>query len=158
MGMCCERLIVLSGPSYFKRLWCCYELFVYSVTNPRMDNVIFWSLEHTSIQDIKLTTEKFKMSEVRCFLESDKIAIMLAIESYKGGIPKFEHAIRELGMHVYSKHVIINSSMVYNFPFDSRRSITRDSPSTPNIARKNSRTPRSVLAAICSSSQKCPDA
>jgi hypothetical protein len=101
--MCCERVLVLSGPTYFKRLWCCFELYVYSLMYPHMDNIVFWSLEQTNMQSVKNTTDNFKLCEVDCFLESDKNAIMVAVATSPGGIKGFEQSIQELGTDIYNR-------------------------------------------------------
>merc|ERR1712019_235807 len=101
--MCCKHLLVLSGPTYFERLWCCFELYVYSRAHPHMDSILLWSLENASIQSVWRATQSFKMCSVKCFLESDKTAIVAAIETSSGGVEQFEKSIRELGKHVCNK-------------------------------------------------------
>lgn len=68
-----------------------------------MEKLLFCSLCPTYTSSASELIEDFKVKDVDCFLESDKIAIMAAIETFQGGTDGFDDCIRELGRKILKR-------------------------------------------------------
>ena len=97
----CEQVVVLYGPSYFGRLWCCWELFVlHAVHASGFASVIFWSIAARKLVDVLSETKDFRVADTGCYTEADRGRISAVIDTFKGGVKGFESEMRQLAVKV----------------------------------------------------------
>eukprot|EP00927_Polykrikos_kofoidii_P063241 TRINITY_DN5804_c1_g2_i3.p1 TRINITY_DN5804_c1_g2~~TRINITY_DN5804_c1_g2_i3.p1 ORF type:complete len:605 (-),score=81.10 TRINITY_DN5804_c1_g2_i3:52-1866(-) len=104
----CNDLVVCSGCTYTTRLWCCFELFVYTrllaEDNTRRPPVV---LPLFSNEDERATIRhawrSFDARLCDCVVADDKARIIGIIELYTGGVLAFNTFIGDLGREMFEE-------------------------------------------------------
>ncbi|CAK0826710.1 unnamed protein product [Prorocentrum cordatum] len=91
-----KQRLVLHGPSYFSRLWCMWELYVMTVSDPKLDNVLFWSVQGHGTTRLGSELGDFDVQDVSCYRPEDKGKILATIDSQRGGMQAFNSTIRDV--------------------------------------------------------------
>jgi len=91
-----KQRLVLHGPSYFSRLWCMWELYVMTVSDPKLDNVLFWSVQGHGTTRLGSELGDFDVQDVSCYRPEDKDKILATIDSQRGGMQAFNSTIRDV--------------------------------------------------------------
>ena len=94
----CQRLCVVSGPTYSSRLWCVLELYTFLQIHGAgafnfLDVVL---LESETPSETVLRFERFDVGECECFLSEDKARLLAVIEASYGELAKFSAHLRSL--------------------------------------------------------------
>ena len=80
--MSSRKMLVIAGPTYFQRLWCCWELFIRSIATKDMRHTIVWPLGET---DLSACIKNFDVESVQCFRQEDKAKILEIIGGFNDG-------------------------------------------------------------------------
>jgi hypothetical protein len=97
----CNRLLVVSGPTYVYRLWCCVELFVYvsmlaEDESAKKPVILTIGADSDELENVREQWRSFDATACQCFNEDDKRRIFAVIESHPGGVQGFNDHVKIL--------------------------------------------------------------
>mmetsp|Transcript_20827 Transcript_20827/g.62292 ORF Transcript_20827/g.62292 Transcript_20827/m.62292 type:complete len:176 (+) Transcript_20827:1203-1730(+) len=87
----CRRMIVLSGPTYFSRLWCLMELFVFLQTGATLDRVELLAVKGSNFDDVTFQNVDVRRAQCHDPLERDRL--LAVIEAGYGDLRSFSFAL-----------------------------------------------------------------
>jgi hypothetical protein len=97
----CNVMLVTSGSTYHKRLWCCAEMLIYRamlVADSARSRPIMWLIGNTEsdCEDNLQGWFDFSVDDCDCFKSSDKTRFLRVVDSYPGGAEGFNRFIRDI--------------------------------------------------------------
>ena len=97
----CNRLLIISGPTYTFRLWCCVELFVYVAMHMEDDSrkvpvIILIGADDEERARVHTSFTNFDAKVCKCFKEEDKARMLGIVERHPGGMQGFNSHVRAL--------------------------------------------------------------
>ena len=85
----CQELLVLLGPTYSSRLWCCVELFTFLKMGGQHERIRVFEVGAD-----RSTLGKFDASKAQCFLYKDRERLLAVIEAGYGDFERFNMVVR----------------------------------------------------------------
>lgn len=93
----CQTLVVFVGSTYFERLWCVMEVFVYLAMGRTRDDFTFRALtEGTDEVGIYEQINSFNAVNAKCFVKADKDRLLSIVESSFGNIKTFNCSVKSM--------------------------------------------------------------
>ena len=97
----CNLLLIISGPTYTFRLWCCVELFVYVAMHMEDDSrkvpvIILIGADDEERARVHTSFTNFDAKVCKCFKEEDKARMLGIVEQHPGGMQGFNSHVRAL--------------------------------------------------------------
>ena len=130
----CNLLLIISGSTYTRRLWCCVELFVY--INMRVEDdirdvpiIITLGRNQGAHALVRKSWMLFDCAACRCAKEEDKTRMIAFIEQYPGGIRAFNNFLRSV------------ASSVLDLPSDSSLRMSGENQDTGTSSARQIRNP-----------------
>ena len=88
----CRELLVLLGPSYLSRLWCCIELYTFLRMGGSIDRIVVRSVG-LSEDNIKQNVLTFDAAQCQCFKEDERQRLLAVIEAGFGNCKGFNELV-----------------------------------------------------------------
>lgn len=103
----CRRFLVISGPSYTLRLWCCVELFVYVQMCTHADlfekpSVVVLGDTMAEREAVRAQWQNFDAASCRCHDDRDKARIFSIITTFPGGVEVFNEHVRAMAVEFFA--------------------------------------------------------
>lgn len=93
----CQMLVVFVGSTYFERLWCVMEVFVYLAMGRTWDSFTFRALdEGPTALGVHEQIESFNAVRAKCFKKSDKDRLLSIVASSFGDIKSFNNTLKSM--------------------------------------------------------------
>ena len=108
----CNIILILSGPTYTSRLWCCVELFV-EVTMRGNDEsrelpiLLTLGDDENEHERVRESWDKFDAAACQCFNAEDKTRMFAVIERHPGGIQGFNAGVKDMVAGIGRKSPIL---------------------------------------------------
>mmetsp|Transcript_115241 Transcript_115241/g.325651 ORF Transcript_115241/g.325651 Transcript_115241/m.325651 type:complete len:526 (+) Transcript_115241:104-1681(+) len=95
----CAQLVVLVGPTYPRRLWCCIELFTFLRMGGELERIIVIPIDangstETVSESIMQEFKTFDAKKAMCFYEKDRQHLLSVIEAGFGNFDVFNEIVR----------------------------------------------------------------
>jgi len=112
----CAGMLIIAGPTYTSRLWCCVELFVYwqmsvSEHGQRLPEIIELGADATRRHGHE-TWARFDAWECQCAFATDKARIFKVIRTFPGGIVAFNEYVSKTFAAVYDAKTTKRNSLL----------------------------------------------
>ena len=95
--MATNKILMLVGPTYFSRLWCCMELFVFVESGGTPSRI-----QLVPICGYTPRAEDFDFSKCQCSVSADMTAMMKVVHAGCGGVENFNARVRAIINEVLS--------------------------------------------------------
>ncbi|CAE7373505.1 unnamed protein product [Symbiodinium natans] len=95
----CHTLLIIAGETYFDRLWCVEEVFVYLQMSRSIDSIEL--LPICSDMDERIQT--FDAQAAQCFKDRDRQRLLATIEAGCGDFESFNADVQDALMHALKK-------------------------------------------------------
>ena len=92
--MACKRMLILSGLTYTKRLWCIWELYTFFSLCPDNSNTRLVIISLDGENHTQRMLSEFEVDEAHCTSRTDETKLREIIQA--GGTDLFEETIRGL--------------------------------------------------------------
>ena len=98
----CVELLVVTGPTYFSRLWCVMELYTFLHVGGRAKDVLLMDIdddkEGSQEERLRAAIARFDAGKAQCFLPNDRERLLGVIEAGYGDLGAFNVEVRRLLM------------------------------------------------------------
>ena len=98
----CVELLVVTGPTYFSRLWCVMELYTFLHVGGRAKDVLLMDIdddkEGSQEERLRAAVDRFDAGKAQCFLPNDRERLLGVIEAGFGDLGAFNVEVRRLLM------------------------------------------------------------
>ena len=95
----CSRLLILLGPTYLSRVWCCLELFTWMQMGGGVERVTLLPInaEDSTIRgQLRERSAKFTVQRAQCFKEEERQRLLAIMESAYGDFEQFNLLVRQV--------------------------------------------------------------
>ena len=111
----CQKLLIVAGPTYTRRLWCVMEIFTFLKMGGSLERIEIIPLTETEDKEqarMRLIEQfaMFDAAEAECFKVEDRQKLLAVIEASFGTAAPFNQLVREvlsaraLGLKEVSRH------------------------------------------------------
>lgn len=90
----CDKLLILCGNTYLKRIWCVLEMFVFLEMGKSFTNVTLLSLEIDGTPTERF--EDFEVNDANCYRAEDRDKLLSILETGPGGLQGFNCHVRSM--------------------------------------------------------------
>ena len=94
----CNRLLIITGETYTRRLWCIMELFVFLQMGggiEHVDHLVLATTPEEAAQIFSLTSA-FDAQDAQCFVPEDRDRLLSLIEAGFGSMRAFNRSVRNI--------------------------------------------------------------
>ena len=91
----CERLLILLGPTYLSRVWCCLELFTWLQMGGSEQRITILPLGEFETA-AAAAIEAFDASRAKCFVEDERQQLLAIIETAFGSFAPFNALCKQV--------------------------------------------------------------
>ena len=93
----CKNMAVLAGPTYYERLWCILEVYLFVQLGGKEEAIIVMPL--SDAQTLHSILDRFSVRTARATKTSDRECMLAVIESSFGSLAAFDATIQNILRH-----------------------------------------------------------
>lgn len=104
----CERIVIISGPTYTQRLWCCVELYVFFQMSTNEDHgsnvsptIIVPDVTEDQMSLVRENWDDFDAAQCQCFKDCDKERILSVVNRFPGGTASFNEYVKSIAQEFW---------------------------------------------------------